>query len=138
MRRNIREAKHDISADVYQWFNTHCNDVIDNGGRHGLEDLQYNLEDADVSMFADEAMDVLVAEYGWSSRVIEDYRDQIEYDIEKLIKDALDYIEYGDSSTLSFSRDKADWMDRYRDNDEYTASLESRIIRLEKLVRKYR
>ena len=36
---------------------------------------------------------------------------------------------------MSFEPSKADWMDRYRDNDEYSASLESRVYRLENKVK---
>lgn len=64
---------------------------------------------------------------------MEGYRDQVEYDIEKLIKYALEYIEDGyDSGMTAFDKNKADWIDRYRYNDGYTASLESRIRKLEK------
>lgn len=131
-RKRFNEGKYDISADVYQWFNKHCCDVLDADKRHGLDNLKYNLEDADVSMFADEAMDVLVSDYGWSSSEVEDYRDQIEYDIEKLIEDTLDQIERSPVD-LSFNKNNADWMDRYRDNDVYTSSLESRKRNLKNL-----
>lgn len=129
------ERKYDISADLYQWFNQYCCDVLDKDQDGGLDDLKYNLETADIGMFADEASSVLAAEYGWSEEAIEDYRYEIEYDLEKLISDVLDYIEHGDTSWVSFEPNKADWMDRYRDNDEYTASLESRISRLERKVK---
>ena len=121
---------YDISADVFQWFNQHCNDVLDADDNGGFDELEANLTDADIGMFADEAIDVLTTEYGWPLDVIESYRDQIEYDIEKLIKEALNYIEYG----IRPSSNNADWIDRYSDNDAYSLSLESRVRRLEALA----
>lgn len=134
LEKTLKNEEYDISADLYQWFNQYCCDVIDKDRDGGLDDLKYNLETADIDMFADEASSVLAAEYGWSEEAIEDYRYEIEYDIEKLIKDALDYIECGDTD-FTYNINKADWMDRYRDNDTYTASLESRIRRLERKVK---
>ena len=130
LEKTLKNEEYDISADLYQWFNQYCCDVINKDRDGGLDDLKYNLETADISMFADEASSVLAAEYGWSEDAIEDYRYEIEYDIEKLIKDALDYIECGDTD-FTYNINKADWMDRYKDNNTYTASLESRIRRLE-------
>ena len=137
---------HDISADLYQWFNKYCCDILNVEGNN-IGDLKFDLEEANMNVLVDEAADSLVADFGWNSDSIYEYRDEIEYDLEKLISDALDYIEHGDTSWVSFEPNKADWMDRYRDNDEYTASLEShnkvgkmnkkleaRIRRLEKLL----
>ena len=135
MRYIKNESSMDISADIYQWFNKHCLDILNADKEDGLYNLKCDLEDADISMLTDEAMDTLVADYGWSFNNIEDYREQIEYDIEKLVNDALNYIEHGDTSWVSFEPSKADWMDRYRDNDEYSASLESRVYRLESKVK---
>lgn len=150
VKRKINEA-YDISADLYQWFNKYCCDILDTDGNN-IDDLRFDLEEANMNVLVDEASDSLVADFGWDSDSIYEYRDQIEYDLEQLISDALEYIETGyDRGMLSFDKNKTDWMDRYRDNDEYSASLEShnrenkdrkkletRIARLEKLLTSYR
>lgn len=147
VKRKINEA-YDISADLYQWFNKYCCDILDTDGNN-IDDLKFDLEEANMNVLVDEASDSLVADFGWDSDSIYEYRDQIEYDLEQLISDALEYIESGYDRGMSlFDKNKTDWMDRYRDNDEYSASLEShnrenrmdkkkletRIARLEKLL----
>lgn len=147
VKRKINEA-YDISADLYQWFNKYCCDILDTDGNN-IDDLRFDLEEANMNVLVDEAADSLVADFGWDADSIYEYRDQIEYDLEQLISDALEYIETGyDRGMSSFDKNKADWMDRYRDNDEYSASLEShnrggkmdkkkleqRIARLEKML----
>jgi hypothetical protein len=108
--------------------------MLDKDKKFGWKDLQEDLEDTDPSIYADECLIDLAAQYEVSPNDIEDYRDQIEYDIEKLVKDALNYIEYGETD-YTFNKNSADWMERYRDNAEYTASLESRVRKLEKKLR---
>lgn len=133
LEKVLKNEGYDISADVYNWFNKYCCDILDANPHFGTEDLKEALEDADISVFADEALMDIAVENGVNVDEMEDYRDQIEYDIEKLIKDALEYIEYGYdyNGMAGFDKNKADWMDRYRDNADYTASLESRISKLE-------
>ncbi len=130
LEKSLKNEGFDISADVYNWFNKYCCDILDADKNFGIGDLKDSLENADVSTFADEALMDIAAENGLSVDDIEDYRNQVEYDIESLISDALDYIEYGDTDH-SFDKNNADWMDRYKDNNEYTASLESRVNKLE-------
>jgi predicted ArsR family transcriptional regulator len=134
LEKALKNEGYDISADVYNWFNKYCCDILDKDKSFGWKYLKEELEDADASIYADECLIDLAAEQGISPDDLEDYRDQIEYDLEKLVEDALDYIEYGDTD-LTFDKNNADWMDRYRDNVEYTASLESRISRLEKKLK---
>ena len=133
LEKALKNEGYDISADVYNWFNKYCCDLLDKDG-NDIKDLKYDLEDTDASVYADECLLDLATEHGVDPEDMGDYRDQVEYDIEKLVKDALDYIEYGDTD-LTFDKNKADWMDRYRDNDDYTASLESRINKLEKSLK---
>ena len=136
LEKALKNEGYDISADVYNWFNKYCCDILDANQHYGAEDLKEALEDADVSVFADEALMDIAAENGVNVDEMEDYRDQIEYDMESLIKNALEYIEYGyDDGYMAFDKNKSDWMDRYRDNTEYTASLESRINKLEKSIK---
>lgn len=134
LEKLLMNEGYDISADVYNWFNKYCCDILDRDKSFGWKDLKEELEDADASIYADECLIDLAAEQGVSPDDLEDYRDLIEYDIEKLVEDALDYIEYGDTD-LTFDKNKSDWMDRYKDNVEYTASLEARISRLEKKLK---
>lgn len=129
-RATKNEANHDISADVFQWFNKHCTDIL-NDGYSDVKDLEWDLKGADVSEWIDEVMLDLESEFGYNADSLEDYRDQIEYDLEKLIKETLDRIKYGDVSGLQFAKTKSDWVDKYANPDEYTASLESRIRKLE-------
>lgn len=151
VKRKINEA-YDVSADLYQWFNKYCCDILDTDGNN-IDDLRFDLEEANMNVLVDEASDSLVADFGWDADSIYEYKDQIEYDLEQLISDALEYIETGyDRGMSSFDKNKTDWMDRYRDNDEYSASLEShngdykmdkkklesRITRLEKLFTQHR
>lgn len=139
-KRRKTESNHDISADVFQWFNKRCTDILNNGDtnpyKDELEDLTYELKYADVSEWTDEVMLDLEAKFGYDADALEEQRDQIEYDLEKLINDTLDRIEFGDTDGLEFARTKSDWVDRYANPDEYTASLESRVRKLESLVRK--
>lgn len=136
LEKALKNEGFDISADVYNWFNKYCNDILDKDKRFGWKDLQEDLEDTDASIYTDECLLDLAAEYGIDPDDLEEYRDQVEYDIEKLVKDALEYIEYGyDDGMTKFDKNTADWMDRYRDNDAYTASLESRINKLEKKLK---
>lgn len=135
LEKLLKNEGFDISADVYNWFNNYCCSVLDQEKDFGWKNLQEDLEDTDVSVYADECLIDLAAEQGVSPDDLEDYRGQIEYDLEKLVKDALDYIEYGDTD-LTFDNSKSDWMTRYKDNAEYTASLESRIRKLEKKLYK--
>jgi hypothetical protein len=134
LEKALKNEGFDISADVYNWFNKYCCDMLDKDKKFGWKDLQEDLEDTDPSIYADECLIDLAAQYEVSPNDIEDYRDQIEYDIEKLVKDALNYIEYGETD-YTFNKNSADWMERYRDNAEYTASLESRVRKLEKKLR---
>lgn len=135
LEKALKNEGYDISADVYNWFNKYCCDLLDKDG-NDIRDLQYDLEDTDASVYADECLLDLATEQGVDPEDMEDYRDQVEYDIEKLVKDALEYIEYGyDNGAAKFDKNHADWMDRYRDNADYTASLESRINRLEKSLK---
>lgn len=134
LEKSLKNEGYDISADVYNWFNKYCCDILDADPHFGTEDLKEALEDADVSVLADEALMDIAVENGVNVDEMEDCRDQIEYDLEKLVKDALDYIEYGNTD-LTFDKNKSDWMDRYRDNADYTASLESRISKLEKSLK---
>ena len=131
LEKVLKNEGYDISADVYNWFNKYCSDLLDKDG-NDIKDLKYDLEDTDTSVYADECLLDLAIEQGVDPEDMEEYRDQVEYDIEKLVKDALEYIEYGyDNGMTAFDKNKADWMDRYRDNADYTASLESRINKLE-------
>ncbi len=135
LEKILKNEGYDISADVYNWFNKYCSDLLDKDD-NDIKDLKYDLEDTDASVYADECLLDLAAEQGVDPEDMEDYRDQVEYDIEKLVKDALEYIEDGyDSGMIAFDKNKADWMDRYRDNVDYTASLESRINKLEKSLK---
>lgn len=134
LEKALKNEGYDVSADVYNWFNKYCCDILDRDKNFGWKDLKEELEDADASIYADECLIDLAAEQGVRPDDLEDYRDQIEYDLEKFVEDALDYIEYGDTD-LTFDKNKSDWMDRYKDNVEYTASLESRISRLEKKLK---
>ena len=135
LKKLLKNEGFDISADVYNWFNNYCCSILDQEKDFGWKNLQEDLEDTDVSVYADECLIDLAAEQGVNPDDLEDYRGQIEYDLEKLVKDALDYIEYGDTD-LTFDKSKSDWMTRYKDNAEYTASLESRIRKLEKKLYK--
>ena len=134
------EAKFDISADIFQWFNKRCIDILNNGDtnpyKDELEDLTYELKYADVKEWADELMLDFEANLGYDADGLEENRDQIEYDLEKLINDTLDRIKHGDIEGLEFARTKSDWVDRYANPDEYTASLESRISKLEDILNK--
>ena len=133
LEKLLKNEGFDISADVYNWFNNYCCSVLDQDKDFGWKDLQEDLEDTDVSVYADECLLDLATEQGVSPDDLEDYRGQIEYDLEKLIKDAIEYMEDGyDRGMSAFNKNNADWMDRYRDNAEYTASLESRLRKLEK------
>jgi hypothetical protein len=131
LEKLLKNENYDISADVYNWFNSYCNDFLDKND-NDIKDLKYDLEDTDVSVYADECIADLAAQYGVDIEDIENQRDQIEYDLEKLVNDSLDCIENGECDNVSFNRNNSDWMDRYRDNVEYTASLESRVRKLEK------
>lgn len=131
------ESNYDISADIFQWFNKRCCDILNNSTyKDGLEDLAYELKYADIGEWTDEAMLDLEANLGYYADTLEEQRDQIEYDLEKLINDTLDHIEFGDIDDLEFAKNKSDWVDKYANPDEYTASLESRVRKLENLVRK--
>lgn len=133
----LKNEGFDISADVYNWFNKYCSNLLDQDKDFGWKDLKEDLEDTDTSIYADECLLDLAAEHGVDPEDMEEYRNQVDYDIEKLVKDALEYIEYGyDSGATAFDKNHADWMDRYRDNADYTASLESRINKLEKKLYK--
>jgi len=127
---HVKNENFDISADVYNWFNDYCNSVLDKDKKYGWKILQEDLESTDVSVYADECLIDLAVKYELSQDDMEDYRDQVEYDLEKLVKDALEHMEYS-IADLSFDRNHADWLDRYADNARYTASLESRIRKLE-------
>ena len=105
--------------------------MLDKDKKYGWKILQEDLEDTDISVYADECILDLAAKYELDQDDMENYRDQIEYDLEKLVKDALEHMEYS-IADLSFDRNHGDWLDRYRDNADYTASLESRIRKLEK------
>lgn len=136
LEKALKNEGFDISADVYNWFNNYCSSVLDQDKDFGWKDLQEDLEDTDVSIYTDECLLDLAVEQGIDPEDMEDYRDQVEYDLEKLVKDALEYIENGyDRDMLSFDKNHADWMDRYRDNVEYSASLEARIRKLEKKLK---
>ena len=134
------ESNHDISADIFQWFNKRCCDILNNGDtnpyKDELEDLTNELKYADVGEWTDEVMLDLEANLGYDADALEEQRDQIEYDLEKLISDTLDRVEYGDIDGLEFARNKSDWVDRYANPDEYTASLESRVRKLEGIMRR--
>ena len=131
----LKNEGFDISADVYNWFNKYCSDLLDKEG-NDIKDLKYDLEDTDTNVYVDECLLDLAAEQCIDPEDMEEYRDQVEYDIEKLVKDALEYIESGyDNGMIVFDKNKADWMDRYRDSDDYTVSLESRINKLEKRLK---
>ena len=123
----------DISADVFNWFNKYCVDILNSDDKFGVDDLKYNLNTVDLSELVDDCMDDLAIQYGWPPDDMSDYRYQVEYDLEKLVDDALNYIEYGDND-LKFNKNLGDWVDRYKDNVEYTASLESRISNLERRI----
>lgn len=132
LEKALKNEGYDISADVYNWFNNYCCSVLDQDKDFGFKDLKDDLEDTEVSVYTDECLLDLAAQYEMNPDDMEDYRGQIEYDLEKLIKDALEYIESGyDRGASAFDKNNADWMDRYRDNADYTASLESRISKLE-------
>ncbi len=131
LEKVLKNEGFDISADVYNWFNDYCNSVLDKDKKYGWKILQEDLEDTDISVYADECILDLAAKYELDQDDMENYRDQIEYDLEKLVKDALEHMEYS-IADLSFDRNHGDWLDRYRDNADYTASLESRIRTLEK------
>lgn len=136
LEKSLKNEGYDISADVYNWFNKYCSGILDKDKDFGWKDLKEDLEDTDVSIYTDECLLDLAVEQGVDPEDMEEYRDQVEYDLEKLVKDALEYIEYGyDNGMTAFDKNKADWMDRYRDNDDYTASLESRINKLEKRLK---
>lgn len=135
LEKALKNEGFDISADVYNWFNKYCSDLLDQDKDFGWKDLKEDLEDTDTSIYADECLLDLAAEQGVDPEDMEEYRDQVEYDLEKLVKNALNYIEYGDTD-WAFDKNKSDWMDRYKDNAEYTASLESRICKLEKKLYK--
>lgn len=134
LEKILKNEGYDISADVCNWFNKYCCDILDKDKIFGWKDLKEELEDASIYELTDKAIEDIAADTGVLPDFLEVYRDQIEYDLNSLVIDALDYIKYGDTDH-SFNKNNADWMDRYKDNAEYTASLESRISKLEKKLK---
>lgn len=143
-RNRKNESVNDLSADVFNWFNNHCSEIL-NDGESEVEDLEWDLKYAPVSEWVDDIMLDLEANFGYDSEALEEYREQIEYDLNKLIDDTLHRIKYGDINGLKFARTNSDWVDKYADPEEYTKSLESkrrrnnltleqRISKLEKLL----
>ena len=135
MEKCLKNENYDISADVYNWFNDYCNNVLDKDKKFGWKDLKEDLEDTDISIYVDECIIDLAAQYEWPLDEMEEYRGQIEYDLDKLVEDALNYIEYGNYDD-SFNKNNADWVSRYSDNVAYTASLESRVRKLERSLKR--
>ena len=62
MRYTKNESSMDISADIYQWFNSHCLGILNADKEDGLYDLKCDLDDTDISMLTDEDMDRLDAD----------------------------------------------------------------------------
>jgi hypothetical protein len=135
MIKKMNESSYDISADIFQWFNKYCTDILNNSD--GIEYLKNELKSTDIRELADEAISDLEADFGYDSYYLEDTDviDQIMYDLDNLVADALNYIEYGNTADSSFARANADWLDKYMDNDAYSAALESRIRKLENIIK---
>ena len=110
----INEMINDTSADVYNWFNKYCMDLLDHTDYRWIESTLNNL---DYTELANEAIIDL------SLSDDEDTRLLVEDELEKLTSEFINYMKFGKDN--SFSRSNSDWLDRYSDNDAYTASLEN-------------
>jgi len=137
LEKKVKNEGFDLSADVHNWMVKYCRDFIKSGG--SPEELMDDLDFGDKSKLADQCVDDFIEAGILDIDAAEDYYDQIEYDIENEVDDLYSVINHGydvDDPTarlLDWSGDKnfASWMDKFRDNDAYTASLESRINKLE-------
>lgn len=126
----------DLSSDIHDWLNDYCVNLMNSGAT--IEDIKVELSNLDYTALADDVMLDLSLD--------EDDRDLVEYDLERFASDFLDYIETGRKDS-HFDKNLSDWLDKYKNNAEYSASLESnnrrnkmdkkleaRISRLEKLL----
>lgn len=134
-KRKFNES-YDVHADVYNWFNDYCDDI-----EKSDSDLKYELEGIDVTELAQQAVDELSLD--------DSYIDLVDTDLISFIEDRLDEINNGPFDT-SFNKNNSDWLDKYNNRADYSASLESykkankmvrrkstleqRINRLEKLL----
>lgn len=130
---------YDVHADVYNWFNKYCMDLLDRTDYRWVESTLNNL---DYTELANEAIIDL------SLSNDEDTHLLVEDELEKLTSEFIDYMKFGKDN--SFSRSNSDWLDKYNNKADYSASLESykkenkmirrkltleqRINRLEKLL----
>lgn len=110
----VNEMINDISADIYNWFNKYCMNLLDHTDYKWVESTLNNL---DYTELANEAIIDL------SLSDDEDTRLLVEDELEKLTSEFIDYMKFGKDN--SFSRSNSDWLDKYSDNDAYTASLEN-------------
>ena len=113
----------DLSSDIHDWLNDYCVNLMNSGAT--IEDIKVELSNLDYTELADDVMLDLSLD--------EDDRDLVEYDLERFASDFLDYIETGRKDS-HFDKNLSDWLDKYKNNAEYSASLESRVHRLEKLM----
>ena len=134
-KRKFNES-YDVHADVYNWFNNYCDDIEKSGS-----DLKYELEGIDETELVQQAIDELSLD--------DSYIDLVDADLISFIEDRLDEIN-NDVVDTSFNKNNSDWLDKYNNKADYSASLESykkennmirrkltleqRINRLEKLL----
>jgi len=109
-KRKFNES-YDVHADIYNWFNDYCDDIEKSGS-----DLKYELEGIDETELAQQAVDELSLD--------DSYIDLVDADIINFIEDKLDEINSGPFDT-SFNKNNSDWLDKYNNRIDYSASLES-------------
>lgn len=131
--RIIKES-YDISADVYRWFNNYCNSILDsNDYFKGNKVLRGILSDAlSDELILDDLTDECVNEILYEADDID--FDLVRDNLKNLIKDAIKYIDHGSDYDTSFNKNLSDWVDVRSNKDSYSASLESRVRKLEKIV----
>lgn len=131
----IIKENYDVSADVYRWFNNYCNNILDsNDYFKGNKILRGILNDA---LSDDSILDDLTEEC--IDEVLYETYDEDDYDlvrdnIKNLIEDAINCIDNGCEYDTSFNKNLSDWVDVRSSNKSYSASLESRVRKLEKIV----
>ena len=135
-RKTNKFESYDVHADVYNWFNKYCDNIQKSGN-----DLAFELEGIDDAELAQQAIDELSLD--------DSYIDLVDADLLDFIEDKLDEIN-NDHIDTSFNKNNSDWLDKYNNMADYSASLESykkennmirrkltleqRINRLEKLL----
>lgn len=163
-RRKNEQMGNDLYADLYQWFNKYCINILNKDPYMDRDDLLYELNDADMSDLVDDAVSALEADFGWDLESLEEREDDIELEIENLLDEVENKVDdWMPRAKNGWSKNNTDWLDKYNDHDAYSASfkeptladyadadarresfnrsklrekkLEARISRLEKLLR---